>query len=264
MADAVSALDLFRLDGKVAIVTGASRGLGRESALALADAGADVAICDTLEAEGQDVCDEIRARGRRALFQRVDITEADEVQAFTDAVANELGEPHILVNNAALPSIGASLEEIDDDAWRRSIDVNISGLFYVTKPVAKRMIANGGGVIINMASISGIVISNIFPRHNVEYCTAKAAVAHLTKGMASEWAQYGIRANAIAPGYIRTAQTSASARNPEIVERIINATPLHRYGDINELQGAVIFLASQASSFMTGSVVVVDGGLTVW
>lgn len=265
MAGGVKALDLFRLDGKVALVTGAGRGLGRHSALALAEAGAAVALCDLLTEEGNAVCDEIRALGRRALFGRVDVTDRGQIDAFVAQVVGELGGVDILVNNAAIPSLGVALEEIEDDAWQRSLNINISSVFYVTKPVIRAMTESGrGGSIINMSSISGLVISNIFPRHNVEYCTAKAAIAHLTKGMASEWAGQGIRVNAIAPGYIRTAQTAASAKYPEIVERIIESTPMKRYGHEDELKGTVVYLASAASSFMTGSVVVVDGGLTVW
>lgn len=258
-------LDLFDLSDKVAVVTGGARGLGRQSALALAEAGASIALCDLLETEGAQTCRQIEALGRKTLFGQVDVTHVEQIEAFVANVLATLGKIDILVNNAAMPSLGNSLEEIDDQAWRTSLDTNLSSIFYFSKPIAKHMIERqAGGVIINMASISGLVISNIFPRHNVEYCTAKAGVAHLTKGMASDWAHYGIRVNAIAPGYIRTAQTAASARYPEIVERVIASTPMKRYGREDELKGAILFLASEASSFMTGSVVVIDGGLTIW
>jgi NAD(P)-dependent dehydrogenase (short-subunit alcohol dehydrogenase family) len=123
---------------------------------------------------------------------------------------------------------------------------------------------NGGGSIINIASINSFVISNIAPRYNAAYCVAKAGVAQLTRAMAAQWAPHGIRVNALAPGYILTDQTAASARIPEVYERNVRATPMGRYGHVDELKGAIVFLASQASSYMTGSVLTIDGGYTVW
>jgi NAD(P)-dependent dehydrogenase (short-subunit alcohol dehydrogenase family) len=261
----MNVMKLFDLTGRVAVVTGAARGLGRQAAVALAEAGADVAFCDLLEQEAQRTDAELSGLGRRTFFGRVDVTRSDEIGAFVQAVVDRLGQIDILMNNAGIPSDGLSLEDESDDAWRHMIDTNLSSLFYFAKPVARHMIARGqGGVIINMASISGLVISNIFPRHNVPYCVAKAGVAHLTRGMASDWAQYNIRVNAIAPGYFKTAQTAASRQFPEIVERITVNTPMKRYGQEEELKGLVVYLASPASSFMTGSVVVMDGGTTVW
>ncbi|MDE3068749.1 MAG: SDR family oxidoreductase [Verrucomicrobiota bacterium] len=261
----MKSLDLFKLTGKVAIVTGGAQNLGRQHALALAEAGADVAICDLNVPAGEETCKAVRNLGRRACFGQVDVTQAAQIDAFVQATVKNLGPVAILVNNAAAPSEGCALEELSDDLWRKIIDTNLSSLFYFGKRVAREMIAQGrGGCIINIASISGLVISNLFPRHNVAYCTAKAGVAHLTRGMASEWAQYNIRVNAIAPGYIHTAQTAASAKFPKIVERITASTPLKRYGRMDELKGAILFLASDASSFATGSIVTVDGGLTIW
>jgi NAD(P)-dependent dehydrogenase (short-subunit alcohol dehydrogenase family) len=258
--------DVFRLDGLVAVVTGGARALGYQHALALAEAGADVAICDLLEEEGRQAAKEIAdSTGRRTFFGRVDVTAPADIDRFIVDVAAELGPIDILVNNAARPSEGIALDTVDDDLWRQIIDINLSSVFYVGSRVARQMIARGaGGRIINIASINSFVISNIVPRHNVTYCVTKAGVVQLTKGMAAEWAQYGIRVNALAPGHIHTAQTSASAQNPEIRERIINHTPMRRYGDLDELKGAIVYLASDASSFMTGGVLTVDGGYTVW
>lgn len=258
-------LELFELSGKIAVVTGAARGLGRQMALALAEAGADVAICDLLVDEGQRTAAEIARLGRQPYFARVDVTRSDEIGAFVDTVLDQFGRIDILVNNAGMPSDGLPLEEESDEAWRKMIDTNLSSMFYVAKPVARHMIARGqGGVIINIASINSFIISNILPRHNVPYCVAKAGVAQLTRGMASDWAPYNIRVNAIAPGYMMTAQTAASRAYPEIVERLIASTPMKRYGREEEIKGLVVFLASSASSFMTGSVVVMDGGTTIW
>jgi NAD(P)-dependent dehydrogenase (short-subunit alcohol dehydrogenase family) len=261
----MSVLDLFNLVHQVAVVTGAARGLGRQAALALAEAGADVAICDLLEEEGRRTEAEIAGLGRRSYFARVDVARPEEIERFVQEVISRLGKIDILVNNAGMPSDGLSLEDEPDEAWQRMIETNLSSMFYFGKRVAQHMIARGqGGVIINMASINSLVISNIFPRHNVPYCVAKAGVAQLTRGMASDWAQYGIRANAIAPGYMLTAQTAASRQYPEIVERLIANTPMKRYGQEEEIKGLVVFLASPASSFMTGSVVIMDGGTTIW
>jgi NAD(P)-dependent dehydrogenase (short-subunit alcohol dehydrogenase family) len=261
----MSVLDLFSLAGQVALVTGAARGLGRQMALALAEAGADVAICDLLVEEGRRTAAELAALGRRSCFGKVDVTRSEEIEAFLGQVVAELGQIDILVNNAGISSDGLALDEEADDAWRRMIDTNLSSMFYVGKRVARHMIERGaGGVIVNIASINSLVISNIAPRHNVPYCVAKAGVAQLTRGMAADWAPYGIRANAIAPGTMLTAQTAASRKYPEIVERIVANTPMKRYGEEEEIKGLVVYLASPASSFMTGSLVVMDGGTTIW
>lgn len=256
---------LFDLSGRVAVVTGGARGLGRQAALALAEAGADVAVCDLLEKEGKKIQQELEALGRCSHFSRVDVSRSAQVVPFVDDVINTLGKIDILVNNAGMPSQGEPVEAVEDRVWQRIINTNLSSMFYVAKPVARHMIDRGeGGAIINMASINSFIISNIRPRHNVPYCVAKAGVAQLTRGMASDWAPHNIRVNAIAPGYMMTAQTAKSRKYPEIVDRLIANTPLGRYGREEEIKGTVVYLASEASSFMTGSVVVVDGGTTIW
>jgi NAD(P)-dependent dehydrogenase (short-subunit alcohol dehydrogenase family) len=261
----MSVLDLFRLDGQTAIVTGGAQNLGRQHALALAEAGADVAICDLAQDAGRAARTELEALGRRSLFEQVDVTQCGQIDAFVEKVIQRFGKIDILINNAAMPSEGIALHEVPDDKWRQIIDTNLSSLFYFGKRVAQHMIQRGqGGRIINISSMNWTVIGNIFPRHNVTYCVAKAGVAHLTRGMSSEWAQYGIRVNALAPGYIHTQQTAASAKIPEILERNLAATPMKRYGRIDELKGAIVFLASEASSFATGTVLTIDGGYTVW
>jgi NAD(P)-dependent dehydrogenase (short-subunit alcohol dehydrogenase family) len=259
-------LDLFSLKGAVAIVTGGARGLGYQHALALAEAGADVALCDLLEEEGCQAAATLGAEtGRKSFFGKVDVTVPEQIEDFVAKTTAALGPVDILVNNAARTSEGCALENVGDDLWKTILDTNLSSIFYFGKRVAKQMIARkAAGRIINIASINAIVIGNIAPRHNVTYCVAKAGVANLTKGMAAEWAPYGIRVNAIAPGYIHTDQTRASASIPEILQRNIANTPMKRYGRLDELKGTVVYLASEASSFMTGSLVTVDGGYTVW
>ena len=261
----MKSLDLFKLSGKVALVTGAARGLGRQMALALAEAGADVCLCDILEAEGQRTAQELEATGQRALFRKVDVTQPSQIDPFVREIVQRFGGIDVLVNNAGRESEGCPIEDVDDPLWRTIIESNLSSMFYVARAVGREMIARGrGGCIINVSSISGLIISKIFPRHNVTYGVSKAGVAHLTRGLASEWASYNIRVNAIAPGYIMTPSTQTSRRYPEIVERLTEMTPMKRYGREDELKGIVVFLASEASSYMTGSVLVIDGGNTIW
>lgn len=259
-------LELFSLQGQVAIVTGGARGLGYQHALALAEAGADVALCDLREAEGHEAARNLAdATGRRTFFGVVDVTQPAQIDAFLANASQALGPADILVNNAARPSEGVALETVSDDLWRAIVDTNLSSLFYFGKRVAAGMIARGrGGRIINVASINALVISNILPRHNVTYCVSKAGVAQLTRGMAAEWAGQNIRVNALVPGHILTAQTQASAANADIYQRILAHTPMQRYGRLDELKGAIVFLASEASSFMTGALLTVDGGYTIW
>lgn len=261
----MKSLDLFKLDGKVAIVTGAARGLGKHIAIGLAEAGADVCFCDLLEEEGRQVQKEIESLGRRAYFQKVNVTKSEEIEPFVQTVKAKFGRIDILVNNAGMESEGVAIETVDDSLWQKIIETNMSSMFYFSKAVGKEMIARGeGGCIINMSSISGLIISKIFPRHNITYCVAKAGVAHLTRGLASEWAQYNIRVNAIAPGYMTTPNTQTSRKFPEIVARLTEMTPMKRYGREDELKGIAVFLASEASSYMTGSILVIDGGNTIW
>jgi NAD(P)-dependent dehydrogenase (short-subunit alcohol dehydrogenase family) len=261
----MNVIESFQLKNRVAIVTGGARGLGRQHALALAEAGADVAICDLLEDEGERVRCELEALGVRAWFGKADVTRTEQIDEFIGEVEKNLGPIRILVNNAARPSEGCALADLDDALWREIVETNLASVFYFGKRVAARMMAGGsGGSIINVASINAFVISNIAPRYNACYCVTKAAVEHLTKAMAAQWAPYNIRVNTLAPGTIHTAQTAATAAIPEARQRVIDHTPMKRYGRSDELQGAIVFLASDASSFMTGSTLVIDGGYTVW
>ena len=256
-------LKLFDLTGNVALVTGAARGLGKQSALALAEAGADVAICDLLEDEGEQTKTEIEDTGRGSLFAKVDVTKPDEAASFVELVVGQLGKADILVNNAGIISKGRMLEDEEDLFWQHILETNLSSMLYMSRPFVEHLKARGeGGVIINMGSMSGLVINNITPRHNVPYCVSKAGVLHLTRGMASDWAQYGIRVNAVAPGYMKTDQTSYV--DAELEARLIENTPVKRFGRADELKGTVVYLASKASSFMTGQTLVVDGGTTIW
>ena len=259
-------LDLFTVRGSVALVTGGARGLGYQHALALAEAGAAVVIGDILAEEGRAAAARLTAAtGQVVRFIPLDVTDTTHIDAAIAFTQTEVGTLDILVNNAARPSEGCRLEDLTDELWRSIVDINLSSLFYVGKRVATAMIARRTpGRIINIASINAQVISNIAPRYNAAYCTTKAGVAQLTRAMAAQWAAQGLRVNALAPGYILTEQTAASARNPEIYARNLANTPLGRYGELDELKGSIVFLASAASSFMTGAVLTIDGGYTIW
>jgi NAD(P)-dependent dehydrogenase (short-subunit alcohol dehydrogenase family) len=230
----------------------------------LAEAGADVALCGR-STDGNSTVREIQDLGRRALFEKVDVTRSAEIESFVEHVVKDLGKIDILVNNAGIGTRGQSLETVKDEEWHEFIDGILSSQFYVSKPVARHMIGRGqGGVIVNMASINAYTIANIAPRYNVPYCVAKAGVAHLTKGMAANWAKHKIRVNGIAPGFIPTDMGSTLQKFPDIMARMLAGQPLERFGNPEEIKGVVLFLASDASSYMTGSIVVIDGGATLW
>ncbi len=260
----MNAKDMFDLSGKTALVTGGARGLGRQAALALAEGGADVALCSR-STDGMPVVREIEAMGRKAFFAKVDVTRSAEIEPFVEDVVRRLGKIDILVNNAGIGTRGQSLETVKDEEWHEFMDGIMNTVFYVSKPVARHMIARGqGGVIINISSINAIVIANLAPRYNVPYCVAKAGVSHLTKGMAANWAPHGIRVNAIAPGFIPTDMGGTLQKFPDIIARMLAGQPIGRFGRPEEIKGPILFLASEASSYMTGSVIVVDGGATIW
>jgi NAD(P)-dependent dehydrogenase (short-subunit alcohol dehydrogenase family) len=260
----MNVMKMFDLSGRVAVVTGGAKGLGRQAALALAEAGADVAICGR-SSDGTPVAREIEALGRKAFFAKVDVTKTAEIEPFVEEVIRRFEKIDILVNNAAIGTRGQSLETITDEEWHEFIDGILSTVFYMSKPVVRHMIARGkGGVIINLSSITGTKISNLAPRYNVPYCTAKAGVSHMTKGMAGNWAQYGIRVNALVPGFIPTEISSALLKCPDIIARLLAGQPIGRFGELEEIKGPILFLASDASSYMTGSLVAVDGGASIW
>lgn len=256
-------LDSFRLDGRLAVVTGAGRGLGRALALALADAGADLALWDINAADLRDVSEEVRDLGRRALAQTVDV--ADEAQV-REALAQARHEPtplHILVNNAGVTS-GSPFEELSAEDWQRVLAVNLGGIFHCSKWAARGWIEAGvPGSIINLASISGLVGNR--GGANSHYCASKGGVIALTRSLAVEWAPRAIRVNAIAPGYFATPMTDAlKARRAGFYEELVARVPLGRFGQGSDLAGAAVFLAGDASAYVTGHVLVVDGGYTVW
>jgi NAD(P)-dependent dehydrogenase (short-subunit alcohol dehydrogenase family) len=251
----MKAMDRFRLDGRVALVTGASSGFGRHFALTLAEAGAAVALAarrlDALEA----VAAEIRGKGGKAMAVSLDVTKPAAVAPAFDAAEEALGPVGICVNNAGVPH-GNWFAKITDEEWRHVLDVNLDGVFWVGREAARRMQAGGkGGSIINVASILGLGAQPAL----TPYMASKGAVVQMTKGMALDLARYNIRVNALAPGYVSTDLNSEFLASPA-GQNMITRVPMRRWGMVEELDGPLLLLASDAGSWMTGSVLVADGG----
>ena len=255
----MTVLDAFRLTGKVAVVTGGNRGLGRAFALALAEAGADVAIVARDEERSEAVLQELGTRGTRSLAVRADITVRADVERMLTEVTEGLGPVEVLVNNAGT-CIHRPALEVTDEQWRSVFDVNVDGLWLCSTVVGAQMVQRGAGSIVNIGSISAQIVNR--PQMQPAYNASKAAVHQLTKSLAAEWATAGVRVNALAPGYVKT--DMAPVDEPQYQRYWVEDAAMQRYASPEEIAPSVVYLASDASSFMTGSVVVIDGGYTLW
>lgn len=253
--------ELFDLTGKVALVTGGSRGLGREIAEGLAEAGATVAITARREQWLGPTQEELRAAGLAVTAHACDVTDPAAVVALVERIVADHGALDIVVNNAGI-SWGGAAEEMAVENFRKVVDTNVTGTFLVSQAAARRMIPRGRGVIINTASIAGINGSAPEVLRAVGYSASKGAVIALTRQLATEWAAHGIRVNAIAPGFFPSRMTEAVIAQGG--ERMTADVPLGRLGCAGELKGVVLFLASDAASYITGQTLIVDGGATAW
>jgi len=252
-------LPSFPLPGKVAIITGGRRGIGRAIALALAEAGADIAICGRVIEDGelQAVAEEVKRLGRRSLAVQADITKKADVDGLVQRVMGEFGAIDILVNNAAM-NIKAPLLELREDGWDRVIDTDLKGYYLCSQAVGKIMVDQKRGNIINIASTAAIKAA---PEMGA-YCIAKAGVVMLTKVLALELAKYNIRVNAIAPYMVKTKFSQPLWSDPQTLKQLESEIPLGRLAEPSDIIGAVLFLASDASSYITGHTIIVDGGLS--
>ncbi len=250
--------DMFSISGKVALVTGGSRGIGKAIAVGLARFGADVAVTSRKLPDLEEVAAEIKGLGRKSMAVATHVGRMDEIAALVPRVKEEFGRIDILVNNAATNPTMDSALDVEERAWDSIMNLNLKGLFFLSQAVAKVMKEQGGGTIINVSSVAGIT-PDILPVYSI----SKAGVIMATKVMAQQWAPYNIRANALAPGLIKTKFSQALWDNEDILQGAMLFTPMRRPGEPDEMVGAVVFLASDASSYVTGHVLVADGGVAI-
>ncbi len=255
----MAVLDMFSLAGKVSVVTGANRGIGRALVTALAEAGSDIVLLVRDAEAGARTQAEVEQLGVRAHVVTADVTNADEVQRAVEESVAAMGRVDVLVNNAGYCVHRPALE-VTPEEWSSVMDVNVTGVWNCAQAFGRVMVAQGSGAIINIGSISAQIVNR--PQQQPGYNASKAAVHQLTKSLAAEWAPMGVRVNALAPGYTKTEM--APVDSPEFRRHWIEDAPMQRYALPEELGPSVVFLASAASGFITGEVLVIDGGYTLF
>lgn len=253
-------LDMFKLDGKVAYVTGGAQGIGYALSEALAEAGADVAIVDINEEKAKAAAEKIaKATGRKVRPYKVDVTDPEQASALVAKVVDDLGSLDIAFHNAGMAH-NAAAEDLAVEDWARLMDLNLNAVFYGTQAAGQHMLQNGGGSIVNTGSMSGHIVN--LPQGQLHYNASKAAVIHMGKSFAVEWADRGVRVNSISPGYIGTELLQSDDLRP-LLKQWEEMTPQRRVGKPEELKGVAVYLASDASTYTTGSDIIVDGGYTL-
>jgi NAD(P)-dependent dehydrogenase (short-subunit alcohol dehydrogenase family) len=255
----MSILDKFSLRGKVAVVTGGNRGIGKAIATGFAEAGAAVAIVARDEKKSQESLADLKAVGNKAVSVKADVTRRAELESAIASISESLGPIDVWVNNAGIGAHADALR-LSDSEWRTMFETNLDSVWMASQIAGRHMVVCGSGSIINIGSISGLIINR--PQWHSPYGISKAAVHHLTRSLAAEWAPKGIRVNAIAPGYVKTEIASAEYKDYRHYWR--DEVPMQRYASADEIAPAALLLASDAGSFITGSVLVVDGGYTLW
>lgn len=253
-------LERFSLNGRRALVTGAARGIGLSIAEALAEAGAHVILTDMGDA-AQDAAKGLAEKGYSVEATSLDVTDRAAVDALAERLAAE-GGVEILVNNAGIAISNHPAETMPDDVWSKVIDVNLNGVFWCCRAFGRGMLERGRGSIVNVGSMSALIVNR--PQEQANYNASKAAVHHLTRSLAAEWAPRGVRVNAVAPTYIETEMNKYVYDDPEMYRHWIGGTPMGRMGRPDEVAAVVLFLAGDAASLMTGSIVMADGGYVCW
>jgi NAD(P)-dependent dehydrogenase (short-subunit alcohol dehydrogenase family) len=255
-------LEKYNLKGRVAVVTGGGQGIGLACAQALAEAGAKVVVADLLPDRVESARAELKRLGLEVAGAQLDVTKSAQVDAVAAQIKADLGPVSILVNNAGVAKSDVRAEDTSDEHWRFHMDVNLDGLFWCCRAFGRQMLEAGKGSIVNIGSMSGFIVNK--PQPQSFYNASKAAVHHLTKSLACEWGQRGVRVNAVAPTYIETPLTRFGMEDQSMYPTWIEMTPMGRVGQPEEIASTVLFLASDAASLLTGSIVLADGGYTCW
>jgi NAD(P)-dependent dehydrogenase (short-subunit alcohol dehydrogenase family) len=255
-------LEKYDLSGEVAVVTGGGQGIGLACAEALGEAGAKVVVADLLPERLDQAIAALAGRGITAFGLPVDVTKSAAVDDLAARIADEHGPATILVNNAGVAKSDVRAEDTSDEHWRFHMDVNVDGLFWCCRAFGRQMLQRGRGSIVNIGSMSGFIVNK--PQPQSFYNASKAAVHHLTRSLAAEWGARGVRVNAVAPTYIETPLTRFGMADEAMYKVWLDMTPMNRVGQPEEIASVVLFLASDAASLLTGSIVLADGGYTCW
>ena len=255
-------LDKYSLTGRTAVITGGGRGIGLACAEALSEAGARIVLLERDEDAARSGTASLSALGADVSWRLVDVVDPDALEAAADAIEREIGPVDILVCCAGIAISGVAAEVATAEQWRQVIDINLNGVFWSCQAFGRAMLERGRGAIVNMGSMSGLVVNR--PQEQASYNASKAAVHQLTKSLAAEWAKRGVRVNAVAPTYIDTPMTRYGMQDETLKHAWLDATPMGRVGRTDEVASVVLFLASEAASLLTGSIVVADAGYTCW